>query len=57
MTTPAEHEERYRALRAVVGIIRMLAFIVAIVGGLAILIGAITTMVSVAETSVRGSWC
>jgi hypothetical protein len=35
----------------------MLAFIVAIVGGLAILIGAITTMVSVAETSVRGSWC
>lgn len=41
---PAEHEERYRALRTIAMIIRILAFVVAIVGGLGVLIGAITTL-------------
>ena len=53
MTTPPpaaprtpEHEERYRALRTVATIIRVLAFIVAIVGGLAVVIGAVNAMSS-----------
>ncbi len=36
-------ERRYRALRTIATVLRVLAFIVAIVGGLAVLIGAIVT--------------
>jgi hypothetical protein len=41
---PPAHEERYGALRLVATLLRILAFVVAILGGLAVVIGTITSV-------------
>lgn len=41
---PPEHEERYRALRLIAAIIRIPAILVAVLGGLGVIIGAIVAL-------------
>jgi hypothetical protein len=41
---PPEHEERYRALRLIASIIRVFAILVAVLGGIGVLVGAIVAL-------------